>query len=467
LRVRPLLLAVSTGAWGLLLAACGGGHSGPSSNQTSGTSTGTSHAPFPSVTYQDGSVLAAPQIVTVTFPGDALAPQLQAFGQSVASSAWWNAIRSGYCVNPGACVGDGPAGTAVVVSTAAASRYTDSDEGGASTLQQWLAGELASGELPKPDAAPVTNTIYALYFPASTTIEFDGTKSCTDFDGYHTAMTMGSQQIVYAVVNECAAISAYPDVPAITVLQNATLSASHEIAEAASDPSVATTGYYLDMNDPNSWGWNDIEGGEIADLCVDPFGLNQDQTKDGSFTAQRIWSIAQAASGRDPCNPVSAGVYFNAAPREPFLMIDVGGSATFTVDAFSTAPTSDWTLVAQDWSSYTSQYLGFSIAGGVDTDAGPEVLVNDGSQVQVTVTLTQDPGSLPNGEADGVLVSVSGDPGEPAAAHWWPFVVVRSHADARDAGIDAAVGVGRRRSGATHRPRIHAVPRMGLTRLQR
>jgi hypothetical protein len=464
--VRTLLLAVSIGASGLLLSACGGVRSGASGNQTSGTSTGASHAPFPSVTYQDGNVLAAPKIVTVTFPGDALAPQLQAFGQSLASSAWWNAIRAGYCVNPGACVGDGTAGTSVVLSTAAASSYTDSDQGGASTLQQWLTSELASGELPKPDADAVTDTIYALYFPATTTIEFDGTKSCTDFDGYHTSMTMGSQQVVYAVVNECAATSAYPNVPAITVLQNATLSASHEIAEAASDPSALTTGYYLDMNDPSSWGWNDVEGGEIADLCVDPFGLNQDQTTDGSFTAQRIWSIGQAASGRDPCNPVSAGVYFNAAPREPLFVVDVGGSATFPVDAFSTGPRSDWTLVAQDWSSYTSTYLTFSIAGGVDTDAGPEVLVNDGSRVQVTVTLTQDPGSLPSGEADGVMVSVSGNPNEPAAAHWWPFVVM-SPADARDAGIDAAAGVRRPRADATHRPHIHPVPRMGLTRLRR
>jgi hypothetical protein len=400
----------------------------------------------------------------VTFPGDPLAAPLQAFGQTLASSAYWNAVRSGYCASSSACVGDGPPATSVTLATPAGASYTDSDQGGPSTLQQWLAGEIASGALPRPDTSPVTETVYILYFPATTSIAFDGTQSCVDFDGYHTSMTLGSQQVPYVVVSECAPLSSAPGAASMTTLQAATLSASHEIVEAATDPSVLSVGYYLDLGDPASWGWNDVEGGEVADLCIDPFGLDQDWTADGTFTAQRIWSIGQASAGLDPCSPDRPSeVYFNAAPKEAFFVVPVGGSVTFEVDAFATGSTADWTLTAQDWTPSPSTYLSFSIAGGTDTDAGPAISVNNGSRVRVTASLTQDPGSLAFGEADGVLVSLAGDPARPTAGHYWPFVVM-SPADARDAGLDAAISTGLRREPGRRR---HAIPRphrMALTR---
>jgi hypothetical protein len=457
--VRRFVVAVGVPA----LLACGG----PASTGEGHGAVGEApHAPFPSVIYQQGAVLSAPKLVTVTFPGDSLASQLQAFGQTLASSAYWNTVRSGYCASPADCLGDGPAGTSVALGTPPGASYTDSDMGAPSTLQQWLAGEIASGALPAPDASPVTETVYILYFPASTSIAFDGTKSCADFDGYHSSMTMGSQQVVYVVVNECPPLAPAPGAAAMTMLQATTLSASHEVVEAATDPSLLAAGYYLDLGDPASWGWNDVEGGEIADLCVDPFGMNQDQTADGTFTAQRIWSIGRASSGADPCSPDPSGeVYFNAAPKEAFFVVEVGGSVSFEVDAFATGKASDWTLTAQDWSLATATYLSFSIAGATDTDAGPAVSVNDGSRVKVTLTLTQDPGNLPTGEADGAIVSLAGDPAQPTAAHYWPFVVM-SPADARDAGLDAALSSGRRRDATRRRPPIRRLHRMALTPAQ-
>jgi hypothetical protein len=471
--VRRLLPALVAPA----LAACGG-HGSTADGGGHGVASEAPHAPSPSVLYQQGAVLSAPKLVTVTFPGDPLAAQLQTFDQGLASSAYWNKVRAGYCADPSACIGDGPAGTSVALTTSPGASYTDSDVGGPSTLQTWLAGEIASGALPKPDANPVTETVYVLYFPASTTITFDGTQSCNDFDGYHASMTMGSQQVVYAVVNECAPVPPAPGATAMTMLQATTLSASHEIVEATTDPSDVSAGYYLDLNDPASWGWNDVEGGEVADLCVDPFGYDQDWTADGAFTAQRIWSIGQASAGLDPCSPEPAGeVYFNAAPKEAFFVVNVGGSVTFEVDAFSTGQTADWTLTAQDWSPSTATFLTFSIAGGTATDAGPVVSVNNGTRVTVTATLTQDPGGLFTGEADGAIVSFAGGPAQPTAAHYWPFVVM-SPADAQDAGLDAALTVGARgaanvtggrrvappRAHGSRRPPVHRLSRMALTR---
>jgi hypothetical protein len=426
-------------ALSLALVAC----SSSSGKQPSGG--GTPAIVLPQVVYKGGPLLTAPSLVTVTFSGDPLSADLQSFGRSVTSSAWWDTIRAGYCASNGVCVGDGPPGAFVELPAAPASSYTDSDQGGPSSLQDWLAGAITSGALPAPDAGPVSNTLYVIYLPATTTVTFEGIRSCVDggFIGYHNSMTVGSQELAYVIVVECAPMP--PPVASVrqpTLLESTTITASHEIAEAATDPSVTKTAYYLEVTRTSTWGWMDVTGGgEIADLCVDPFGLGQDRTVDGTFTVQRIWSNASAAARLDPCNPAPSGEgYFNAAPRESLFVLDVGGSATFGVDAFADQTMSNWTLSVQDWSeSTTASYLAFSIAGGKDTDAGPEIQVHDGSTVQVTVTLLRDPGALSTGEADGALVSASRGGAGGVTAHWWPFVVM-SKADAADAGLNPAAG---------------------------
>ena len=419
-------LSWSLAAAPLVLGACG-------------SSSATSHAALPQVTYNGGSLLTAPSPVTVTFAGDAMASQLETFGQSLTSSAWWDAVRVGICADPGGpCVGKGAPGVSVEVPSAAPASYTDSTVGGASTLQQWLVAALSSGALPAPAAGAISNTIYVVYLPQTTTVSLDGQRSCANgsFVGYHNWFTSGSQKVPYAVVVECAPTAPpFASVPVTTLLQQTTIAASHEIVEATTDP-IPDTGYALDPNNTANWGWLDVTGGgELADMCVDLLGLNQDHASDGAFTVQRIWSNSRAAALQDPCVPLLTGaVYFNAAPRQSFFVLPVGGSATFDVDAFSFEPTSSWTLTPQDWSDSTATYLSFSIEGGIATQAGPTLQVHDGASVRVTVTLTKDPGSLDVGEADGALVSFSGDPSAPTAAHFWPFAVM-SDADATDAGI--------------------------------
>jgi hypothetical protein len=425
------------------------------------------HTPLPQLIYQGGALLAAPTVVTVTFPDDTLTSQVQPFGASLTATAWWNQVRSGYCATDGGtCVGDGPQGTSVALTTPHLASYTDSDQGGASSMQTWLAGEFANGTLPSP--GPESNTIYVIYFPVGslddgmtplTSVTFGGLTSCIDggFDGYHNFMAVDGQQVPYAVVMECPPLMM--SIPPIDLLQNTTITASHEVFEASSDP-LPPSGFLLDLDDVNNAGWADIVGVEGADLCVDPFGLEQDETRDGAYTVQRIWSNARAAQGIDPCVPAPANEgYFNASPRESsFFVLDVGGSTTFEVDAWSSGPVADWTLFALDWSaSTTTTYLSFSIAGGENIDdAGAQIQVHDGSRIQVTMTLLADPGSLVTGEADGSLASFAGDPGNPTAAHYWPFAVM-STADAADAGImlapDAGITLARVRAAASARLR--------------
>jgi hypothetical protein len=416
----------------------------PADAGTDGSFVEAKHAPFPQVVYQGGGILTAPQLVTVTFPGDPLASSFNDFGQTVESSSWWSSVTSGYCESGGKpCVGVGSAATSVAFPTAPASSYTDSDEGGSSSFQAWLTGAIASGDLPPPQAGAISNTLYLVYFPTSTTITYDGSTSCQEFDGYHGSATYNGQQVPYAVIPECSGESA-GETPPITTLENTTITASHELLEASTDPSNFAIGYALDFEDEQNFGWLDVEGFEAADLCVDPFLLAQDEWPENSFIVQRIWSNAQAKAGLDPCAPIpTSEVYFSGAPTQSFFVMDVGSTLTFEVDAFSTGRRADWTMAAQDWSGASTAYLNFTIEGGTENSTLGSILsVNNGTKVQVKMTLTQDPGDLPTGEADGAIVSV-GDISKPTTAHFWPFAVM-SPADAEDAGLDASLSAGRR-----------------------
>lgn len=431
----PVLVSVAS----LTLSACSSasapqdssGEPGLGTGKTAGSSGSTAGSsvrpfPFPPVTYQGGSLIAAPAIVTVTFPGDSSAPSLATFATSVASSSYWDAVRAGYC-GGGDCVGDGTAEAAVALTAPPDSSYTDSSTGGASTLQTFLRGLVTAGAVPAPDA----NTLYALYLPAETSIAFDGMASCQDFEGYHNSMTMGSQEVNYAVISECPAPRM---TPAITALENATVSASHEIVEAATDPEMNRYSFALDLADPSTWGWADIQGVEIADLCLDPFRLGQDEATENGYTVQRVWSVQNASAGKNPCVPIPSGeAYFNVYPTDSVLVMDVGQSKTIEIDAGADGDIGSWMLTAQDWTDATGQslYLTFSIQNGTGAAAGPEVLVQSGDRLELQVTMTADPSGTPYGEADAVLVSTNQSQ---TAAHFWPFVVLTTAA-ARDAGV--------------------------------
>jgi hypothetical protein len=446
-------------------AACGSSAKSTTSNTTGGTggesttgttSTGTTSSsttttgaggavttvdagalkfPFPLVSWGGAPLITAADVVTVTFEGDTLATQLAPFGAGLTSSAYWNAITPGYCSTGTTCIGDGAMGSAVALTMQAGASYTDSALGGASTIQTLLQGLITAEQVP----APTANTIYALYFPSTTSITLDGSPSCGNggFDAYHNSMQMGSQQVIYAIIPECAA----PQMtPTIDLLQNTTISASHEVIEAASDgyETNTTYGYYLDGDDPNTWGWNDIQGGEIADLCVDPFLLGLDETTDGTYTVQRIWSITEAAAGKNPCVPVPTGeVYFNTYPSATVIVTDVGTSKTIDITALADSSSmGEWTVLAQDWTipndpNMTAPFVTFSIEGGTTTSNGPQIQMKSGDTVKLTVTLAVDPGANQQqttgaayGEADAVLVSANGTQQTTTAAHFWPFIVL-------------------------------------------
>jgi hypothetical protein len=415
--------------------ACGGattsgsGGGGSGAKVTNGYS--AVHPAPPQLIDQGGPVLTAPKVVTITFPGDANAAALEAFGAQLTNNAWWDTVRGGYCETASStCVGTGPAGTHVEITTAPGPSYTDSIQGGPSTLQAYIQGLVTGGQVPQPDG----QTILAFYLPATTTITLDGAASCDVFGAYHNATAAGGAQFTYAVVSECPVL---PQGPPMTLLQQTTFAASHEIFELATDPfqTPTTLGFYLNMQDPAILPWNNVGGGEAADLCSDFLGLGQDQTIEAGFLVTRVWSNAAAAAGGDPCLPSSSAVYINAAPEKWLLTIPVGGSTTFQATAFSSSATANWTLVGGDLNTSatdTSPYLTVTINGAKSAS------VNNGDKVTVSVTLKQDPANLPDYAqalgATGILISADSTK-NPTNAHFWPFLVV-TPAGAANAKLD-------------------------------
>ncbi|HEX8792378.1 MAG TPA: hypothetical protein VF765_15620 [Polyangiaceae bacterium] len=379
------------------------------------------HSPMPQVTYQGGGVLQNPEVVTITFPGDALAQQLEAFGDDVMQTCWWDTVRAGYCESGGMnCVGRG--GTAkkshVELTTAAAASYTDSSMGGASTLQQFIQQQVSSGTFPAPDA----NTIYTLYFPASTSITLDGIQSCQNggFGGYHDSTTVtppgGSNTVVtYAVIPRCS-----------TAIADTTFAASHELTEASTDPHVGQNniGYYTPLMNTDDLAWRLLlGGGEVGDLCVDFTGSNLDHTTatlgSNSWTVQRIWSNANAASGLDPCVPVPAGdVYFNLAPAagNGLLQMTVGQTKTFTATAFSSGPLNPWMIGAIDYAQLMNQ------TAIVQTSLSASSAKN-GDAITVTVTLASQPPNLPGTNFPAEPYFLVSETGKNGPLHIWPLLV--------------------------------------------
>ena len=199
------------------------------------------HGPLPTMAYFGGPVLAAPQIVAFTFPTTANSAALQAFSATITQTPWFAEVSRDYCINDGGtCIGPGPTGISVPLTTAPDTSYVDTfgvDAGalGGTDLQQFINQQVLAAVTAKTIPAPGPSSLYVFYFPSTTTITIDapgqGGASCSSFGGYHNNMTYvdGTTQIAYAILPDCAA--GRP-----SELSSVTTAASHEIIEATTDP---------------------------------------------------------------------------------------------------------------------------------------------------------------------------------------------------------------------------------------
>jgi hypothetical protein len=302
------------------------------------------HDPLPVLPNNGGPVLGAPKLVTIAYAGDPHSATMSAFGDWIVGSSWLTTVGHDYGVGLGAHA------MHVVLPGPAPAQASDLD------TQALLEAKLGDGTLPSaegPDGgsgaadAGEGGYLYMIIYPSSTqTGSFLGGPSTCTYEGggafiggYHWETQSGAYHVPYAVVPTCssgAIVEGASDLEA---------SASHEFIEAATDPFPYTdTAYGLtDPTDP--WLYT---AGEVADLCE---GLT---TTEAGFTAQRIWSNSVAtkdndadasAGGTSPCVPATGEPFYDVSPSPSQTQtVAAGGSVTFTLTGFSTAPVSPWSL---------------------------------------------------------------------------------------------------------------------------
>jgi hypothetical protein len=383
MKIRALMPLIGAS----VLGACGGGGTTDRGNGDLTTDGGNgdfpaSHPAMPRVISLGGPVMTAPKIVEITFQGDSLQAEIDTFMEQLAgATAYWEGATAEYGVGPLADV------TSVTLAEKPAAQLADPD------VQVWLKEKILMNQVPQADA----NTIYLVYYPASTVVTMGGGALCgmtgaNDFQGYHDDFAISpGKYVTYAIAGRCPSpVAGLPEIDEVSA------EASHELIEAATDPLPTDNPAYIAL-DPNDLAWELIAGPEVADMCA----VNPDAFyKPTGVTdlVQRVWSNAAAAAGHDPCQPNGSTPYFNSAPvlsdtvqipntvfgplETQGVDIPIGTSKTIELDLYSDAPTSGpWTVSAIDLSSTffgaTSPALSFSF----DKTSG-----QNGDKLHLTIT---------------------------------------------------------------------------------
>jgi hypothetical protein len=366
------------------------------------------HGRIPRIDNLGGPVLSSMKLVTVTFQGDAWRAELEAEGDALVVSEWWRAVGTEYGVSEGVS-----GGHVVLADTVSGQAMNDED------FPAFLEAHVRSGELPAPDAS----TLYLFYFPAAADVLFarGALQSCVDFLGYHSETTIaleaGTSPVLYGVVARCSGFGA-------DTKKYVSVSASHAMIEAATDPHPSTApAYQLATNDAWLTGGSSATRNEVGDLC----GFRR-STDSAGVPAQRVWSNAAAAATRPPCVPaLPSEIWFGAAVRTDLQLIDVhksygyvivprGESRDVDIDVFSGAP------LARDVSLYVGRDRGATDPRNLDpllrgiVATLSRTTAHNGNRVVMTLAA---PPAAPPGDYPFVVRSVL----DAQTSYDWPVIV--------------------------------------------
>jgi len=357
------------------------------------------HPPWPQVPSNQGIVLKPMKLVTIVSSGDPLATQLFAFGDALIASHWWTSVSAEY--------GASATGGSVHVTGPSITQNPDQ-----TAMTSYIQSVIASSAA----AAPNGNTMYMLYLPPNISAidPVNGVNtSCQYFGGFHDIfdMTVNGAD-AWGVGQRCPLQGS-----GLTELQDLTITGSHEILEAATDPQPGL-GWALGAVDPMQ-PWTTpptlvAPGGELGDLCLGT------QWIEGSYMYQRIWSNAAAAAGGDPCLPAYPNAkYDNASSPQAWYKVTGGGSVDIPLTGFSTGPTGDWALEALLLSSTASGFNpSITSATSVVSPGGMTFsTTNNGRMAKLTVTAP----SIASGSSAvfGIASVAIGAPAAGDAYHLW------------------------------------------------
>jgi hypothetical protein len=302
-----------------------------------------------------GPTVAAPKVVPVFFANDPLESSLEGFLGALATSSYWTATTSEYGVG--------------ALSVAPSIVSKDPPPATDDALASWLATQPGAG----------SGTVFAVFYPEGASLAIHGKGSCDVFDGYHKAgSTTSTADVVYAVSMRC--VSGDKALDALTV------SMSHELVEAATDPFYYTDPAFASADAAHAV-YTLLTVGELGDMCEIEPAANARLV--GSYDVQRSWSNVAAAAGHDPCVPAPAQPYFTAAPSlDDDVVIDtgqgtletkgirvpVGETKTIDVVLYSDAATAAWRVEARDDSALVGGKKTLELSLDRDTGKNGDVL---------------------------------------------------------------------------------------------
>lgn len=366
---------------------------GPAVDMTPPSDTYPAYKPWiAQLSNNGGAVLKNPEVVTVTWPDEPNADTFEAFGDAIGDSAYWKTLVTEYGV--GAAVSG--ATRHVRMKDAAPASITDTE------LDALVAKNAADPMSGWP--APTDQTIYVLYLPQSTSLMMSGGKGSSGnacdqgIGGYHMSTEVGGKQVSYAILPQCPKFGPIPG--------EVTLSASHEIAEAATDPQPNSNPGWVDFDDQYlAWYFFQQGATENGDMCEFYETSNYTESESGfAFNVQRQWSNASGAAGHDPCVPAAPGPYFNVAPldlqpvtasfgggggggtiKAKGFKVLVGETKTFTVGFYSDAKTDPWTIKVYEGNPLLGTPTGTSSHLTVSTD---KTSGQNGEKAHITVSVS-------------------------------------------------------------------------------
>jgi hypothetical protein len=260
---------------------------------------------------------------------------LQDFGNGVAQSKWLFNFTRAYGI---------PNGTEAVGYRVNDMPKLKSNSTGA-TYQAWVWKKMLKLGI---KAAPGRQTIFLLYIPCAAPQGLDGF-GCVS---HHPSIQPMASEPRFTNLDSMAVVLGSPSWPT----DEKTMTASHELAEAATD--TGSTGWYLQTAHPHQpWldisPWVEDEGSghvEVADMAagsrwVEHF-FSSTLPADTTYAYVRIYADRRSSLGGDPAVPASPRAYYDVSAKQDWYRVDAGKSKTVLLTGWSTKQIPAWKVTA-------------------------------------------------------------------------------------------------------------------------
>ncbi|MFI5300676.1 MAG: hypothetical protein ACHREM_21550 [Polyangiales bacterium] len=353
-----------------------------------------------------GPVLSKPTIVTITWAGDDLVTELEGFGDEIGGTKYWAETTSEY--------GVGPATSGPKNHVRLPTKITTITDVEAEALVVKSASDPKASGWP----APTPDTLYFLYFSQGVSFMITGgdptippAEACASgIGGYHSDVKLtDGTRVAYAVVPRCT----FATLP-LGFQDTTTSSASHEIAEAATDPFSGAETAYSGFDDRDlAWTAWQLAQTEIGDDC-EFFPSSDIVDPETHYEVQALWSNKSFLAGHAGCVPAAAAPYFNVTPLNLSLHavhaglpglgahvyeartihIPYATTGILEIGFYSDAPRGDWTLTAVEGNTLpgTAAAIGGSGSGAAYADGNLTISIDhptgkNGDKASVSITV--------------------------------------------------------------------------------